>query len=243
MKSKRGSISIEAVIGLSTLVLFFSFLVQVLLLYGFHDQTSQKIYDEINRVSHYHYIYESIGPLEASDYAWIKSKMPGDIEILINESLDLLNDKTKAVFLREILSKKIEKIKHSKIKELGITDFSLEEHFLSVKVSFIQVLPLGFEVAGYVQVDKQLWFLGSHPEQVDLKTLSSILKENHDNQANTYVYMTKTGSKYHLEDCFYITRSTTDQKALKKITLDQAEKMYDLSPCSRCILKGWTLWK
>ena len=243
MKSKRGSISIEAVIGLSTLILFFSFLVQVLLLYGFHDQTTQKIYDEVNKLSHYHYIYESIGPLEASDYSWIESQIPGDIKILVDESLDLLKERTKTAFLREVLNKKIEKIRHPKIKELGITDFSLEGHFLSIKVSFIQVLPLGFEVAGNLQVDKQLWFLGSQPQLVELKTLSSMFKENHENQANSYVYMTKTGSKYHLGDCFYITRSTTDQKALKKVTLDQAEKMYNLSPCSRCILKGWTLWK
>jgi hypothetical protein len=242
MKLKKGSISIEAVISLSTLILFFSFLIQALLFYGFHDQTAQTIYDEIDSLSHYNYIYESVGIFNMADYPAFESEIPAEIKPLITKGIQAIDGQGKEVFLKSVLKKQLEKIVHSKVKDFKIIDFDLESDYLSVKVSYLQALPFGIEIPGYVQIDKQLWFLGSHPELINMKTLSSMLKENQEEQSNLYVYITKTGSKYHLEDCFYITRSTTDHKAVKKVILKDAEKNYGLTPCKRCILKGWSLW-
>ena len=121
---------------------------------------------------------------------------------------------------------------------MTLLNFELNHDYVTLKFEYEHLLPLGQVFHNEVEIEHRLWLFGSEPERYNHTTLAELMN---DTSSSMSVYVTKTGTKYHLENCFYIVRSTTDQKSVQVMTLKEAEDKGH-TPCSRCILKRRSIW-
>lgn len=82
----------------------------------------------------------------------------------------------------------------------------------------------------YIDIDRDYAVAYSKDSAESEKGDNTVIAENsaNDNKAFDTVYVTKTGTKYHLAGCTYLKSSVNE------ISLDEAEeKGYE--PCSKCV--------
>ncbi len=220
--NKRGSLTVEAVISVSTLILVLSFLFQIIILPSNEDIFSQKVFDALNELDNYSYAYEKIGLIEITD----KLDIVKGYSKYINSIAEYGNGIAKKEYLKSVF-------KSSLNKEIKILEFDLDNDLIKGKISYNRNYI--FSNKDYIiEFEKKLFLFGDDKKLFPNKTLASALdKISDEDENNIIVYKTKTGSKYHKWGCFYLVRSTTDKKNITEQTLLEAQRM-GLMPCKRC---------
>ncbi len=220
--NKRGSITVESVIVVSTFIVVLSFLFQLMLLPSKEDISSQQIFDSLNELDNYSYAYEKIGLMEIKDQLHIISPYKKYVDDIFKYGNHLAKKEYLKLVFKHLLKENIE-----------IVEFDLEEDIIKGRVSYNRRYI--FEERNYeIEFEKKLFLFGDNRTLFPNKTLASVMKDALEGEENSVlVYKTKTGSKYHKSGCFYLERLTTDKKNITAHTLLEAEKM-GLKPCKRC---------
>lgn len=211
---KNGNIAIESLIATTVFIIFLLILVQVLLGFAQEDIHSQEVLEALNSLNNYALAYDLIG----NDTSLLDAFDGLDLSFLKN-----INNLSRSIFLESIMK--------AKFQDLTI---SIVDDHIKGQVSFEQKF-LVSHVTSQVYFDKKLITYGNNPPAFNKKNISDLIKKTHEDQEMLYVYKTKTGSKYHLEGCFYLRRSTTKKDDIEKISLFVAKYRYFLTPCQRCM--------
>lgn len=215
MWNKKGSVTVEALVCFTTIILLLLVMFQLLVFHANEDLKTQKVYEALEHVELANYTYEKIGFLES---------MPEIDHPLTEQVYELakgMNHLNKKSYLKLIFSEQL--------KGFRIDAFELEGDWISGQVSYEKRFILSKGHRFNVHFKKRLWLFGNDPSSYPNKTLGRYLNDDRV----TYVYVTKTGTKYHLPGCFYLNRSTTDQLNIQKLTKDEAVSRHYL-PCKRC---------
>lgn len=223
--NNRGSISVEALIGVTVFVLLMVFLGQMLMVFSAEDIVSQKVFDGVYQLENHGYLYEKIGLLHQSPR--IKGFDNSKILDLLNSSMKAIDYKTKEAYLKFILSNSLD-------DNLSLSKFDLNQDRIMCQIVYEKQYLFGLKHEFIITVEKQLWLFGDDKSLYPHETLKDLLSRQYSKEKNTVVYHTKTGSKYHIEGCFYLRRSTTDKDKIKSISLYQAQYFYRFTPCKKC---------
>lgn len=235
--NKKGSLSVEALLSFSFLMMLLLTIISVFSFIAKEDQLSQVVFDEINTLSIDHYLMQKVG-IENLDFL-------EDVDHLLPETLqeflgNKLSSYTEMIAIETWMQLRLQYQLEEKteVDRVKVSSLSLKGDILEVEIDYTQRLAMGMMVDNSIKASTKMWYFGNDPGIFNQNSLSDLLEEDSE---ISYVYVTKLGSKYHTEDCFYIKRSTTDQSGVKKIPLELAKKTY--SPCRLCILKELIKWK
>lgn len=211
---RKGNTSIEALISVSVLILFFVILIQILLSFALDDLESQRLLDCLENINNYALAYDLIGYDES---------LLDDFEDLDLSILREVKDQSKEAFLESIF---LSIFHNGEIEIHGdwITGYVPVGHTFLLK-----------NTSSYIYFNKKMLTYGNDPNLFDYKSLVDLLEETKEDEKNVYVYKTKTGSKYHEKSCFYLKRSTTDHDAIERISIYEAKYIYFLTPCKKCM--------
>lgn len=238
-----GSLSVEALISISVFLILIVFFINMITVVSLEDKIDQSTVDLISELEIYNYLYEKIGFDQILNIDGYKDRITDYIGNTREEWLEYLNfdklilDKGKESFLSTIAKEKIEDIleKNRKYSRLLNYDFSISDDIVTIKFSYSIVLIMDYKVRTTHFFEKKMWLFGDNSEIYPNDTLLSKLIKEDDELKNITVYKTKTGSKYHLEGCFYLRRSTTDKENIESLSMYKAKLIYQLEPCKRCI--------
>lgn len=226
--NNKGSISIEALITLTVMILLMAFMIQMMFLLPEEDLMTQYVYDALETLEISNYMYHKIGildlPLPDSPYSDYLSGVMND-----------LDDYAASYALEEVLNQLLKK------HEMTLTTYAYKEGVVSGIVSYEKKFYLGGTRQFSIGFEKRLWLFGNEKNLYPNHTLADLLDKERDEEKNITVYKTQTGEKYHLEGCFYLIRSTTNHLSIESMTLYHARHKEHLSPCKRCL--GEAKWK
>ncbi len=249
MKNSKGSLSVEALFSVSVFFLVILLLISIFSIFSTEEIMNQYTYDLIEEIEISNYMFEKIG---FSDVEIYKEKIesylediPFDSEMFI-EYLDIsktLASKGKNIFLKSIFRNKLND-KLYDLKRINIKDysFSLVGDNLYINYSYDINLPFSLSIEINHMINKSLWLFGDEAEIYPNTTLASVLNDENEKEKEIPVYKTKTGTKYHFANCFYLIKKGTDKSKIISMTLKLAKEKYKLTPCLRCI-KGIIRWK
>lgn len=229
---KKGNVSVEALISVSVFMLFVLFLIQVLLGFASESIAAQNILDGLEDLENYNIVIESIGISNEMDSFFVdhlSEWVDEELYIYMTETLSKVIDYSRDDYLEILFKSMVE------TQNMVVNDFTIEDELVRVEVFFYKNYLFGLETKSTLTAEKKLFLYGDEPELYRKHTLVELVKETILSEEGKLVYKTKTGSKYHLKDCFYITRSTTDQSGIMKLSVYEAKYIYYLLPCKRCI--------
>jgi hypothetical protein len=234
--NRKGSLSIEALISCSVLLMLLVILVSLFSFLSVEDQMAQAVLDEAKSLEMDYYLIQKVGISDWSILQSIDQVLPEYVEEILGQRFSSYSE---LVTVESFMYLRLKYLLEDRgiVTSITIEDFEVEEDVLSFEIAYKQVLPLGIAVKNSIKLVYKMWYFGNAPYLYHQTTLGELI----DEKADVFVYVTKTGSKYHTKDCFYIVRSSTDQKGVKKILLTEAKQGY--APCKRCILKEVSGWK
>ncbi len=230
MKSNKGSVSIEALIVVTTLILMMTFLFQMIVMFPKEDLRTQIVYDALNDLEHHHYIYNKVGFLELDFTVGHE-----DIDRILHLMQTDLSHLAESEYLSIVFKSKMLN------QDMVVDHFELVDDQVLGEVSYMRPFMFGIKRTFTIKFDKRMWLFGNEPSLYPNKTLAEVVGNQNNKEESITVYQTKTGGKYHLKGCFYLVRSTTDHPKIISMTLDKAKNILHLEPCLRCI-KG-EVWK
>lgn len=221
--NKKGSITVEALISVSIMILVLTSLFQLLTLYPTEDIQVQKTYDALNQLDTAYYLYHKVGVFDFD----FKSG---------NDSLDQLISSTRDYLNQASVEKMLEGYLKHLLNDTAIEvkNFALENDIITGEIVYESHISLGPSWLMTTSFEKRLWLFGNEKEIYPNTTLLDQVKDSQEKDKSLIVYVTKTGEKYHQEGCFYLIRSTTDKSQIKALTLYEAKKKH-LVPCKRCM--------
>lgn len=236
---KKGNVSVEALISVSVFLLFMFFLMQVILGFASESIVAQNVLDGLEDLENYNIAIETIG-------------ISNELDSLLSDNLSQWLDEEIYIYMTDLLSKGLDNSRSDYLETLFksmvetsdtvVQDFSVKEDLVTVEVIYEKNYLFGLETKSILTAEKKLFLYGDDSDLYKKHSLIELIKETVLSEEGKFVYKTKTGSKYHLRDCFYINRSTTDQTSIQKISIYEAKYIYYLLPCKRCIggqNEGW----
>lgn len=227
--NKKGVITVEAILALGVLLSVILVLTSLFQYMAFQDQVSQIGHDTLKDIEIVNFAYHVIEP---SDWLPVEKVIPEKLNGFIEPYLQPIISFASEKVLTEAFESYFE-ISYTAYDIDTEVSVELNAHHIHVEINYDYVLPFLIDVKDCLVIDSQLYMYGvdgHNPKTIDAFSGS-------DKQ---YVYVTKSGHKYHTKDCFYINRSTTDHSKVRKISLKEAMKSYQ--PCRRCILKEANPW-
>lgn len=234
--NKRGSITVEAMLVIGVLLLVFASIFQMFRFVQAEEIMAQEVYDGIEDVAIVNYLLHKIGPFDEAIFRQVAAYLPDEQQAWIAKvPIEKVADLGMTAVLQQTLILSLDA--PANVSHIKGETFSLDGDILNLMLSYEINTLGGKKLKRHLRVKKRLWLFGNEPDQFQQTTLADFFQQEHD----VVVYVTKSGTKYHLKNCFYIRRSTTDHKAVQGISL--AEAMKHFSPCKRCILKEVELWK
>lgn len=226
--NNRGSISVEALITVSVMILLMAFMIQFMFFIQEEDLRTQYVYDALEDLEVCNYLYEKIGvikiPIPDSPYTEYVSELVKSLEEYVD-----------GFVLETVLEQLL--LKH----DMMLTSYTYQDGVISGVVTHEKDFYLGGTKSFSIGFEKRLWLFGNQSELYPNHTLADLLDKESEEEKSITVYKTKTGEKYHLEGCFYLIRSTTDHMNIEGMTLYNARHKEHLSPCKRCL--GEAKWK
>ena len=94
LKNKRGSLSIEALISVSTFLVLIVFLISLITLISTEERLDQRSYDILKELEIYNYLYEKVGFDDIIDFSLYKDRIDAyvkEIPGVPNEYLEVLD--------------------------------------------------------------------------------------------------------------------------------------------------------
>lgn len=224
---RQGSVSIEAIIGVTlfiAIVLTFVFMLRFIAL---NERVNQAVHDSVMTYGQLSYVKSKIdfGELEIlkQNERFIEIAKALKLDACLTNTIKelLIQGRLEAIIYSDSRFKTlVNKIKINVIEsnngKFALVDLSYNIHF-----PFI----IKKEITIQKCIKKRLWNGGNNPAY-----LRKLCK---DDVHQSIYYITHTGSKYHLQGCIYLEKSSVP------INLDEAlEKNY--TPCKICIINGGT---
>lgn len=218
MISKKGSISVEALIVIPVIILVGLFFFQIISLFADAEIQTQNVYNTLEELENINFVYEKVGVSKIS--------LPlGKYQELVDDIIKQADGRAREGLLKEIFI--------NKLPGLTLESWQLKEGLINGQVSYKRNLLFSNQTL-HIHFTKRLWLFGDNKALYPNISLADAIKKSEDKDKKTNVYQTKTGAKYHLDGCFYLRRSTTDKTKIIKMTLHQAKKK-GLDACKRCI--------
>lgn len=224
MKNKRGSITVEAVIVVSVMILVCASLFQLLTLFPEEDIKVQTVYDICNKLDTVYYIYHKVGIFDSTYESGYQA-----LDDLIEQTRKFSDETTAEYILEETLSNLLAH------EDMVLSSFELKDDRISGQIGYSRSIVFGYTWDMAIKFDKTMWLFGDNKSIYPNKSLADLLHTRDDHEKNLLVYQTKTGGKYHMAGCFYLRRSTTDKPNIKSMSLYEAKRIKHLTPCKRCI--------
>jgi len=236
IKGKRGSLTLESLVVLPVFIFFCLVLLSLMRGPGLEDYVHQEVLIQIKELELINLAYDKLDldALEGLDH--MLTTVPQAVRPYLQVGLDLGKGQAKAKILEGYLDKQLKDLTRlSGLESIEISHFDLGGSVLQVEVVYVQNLPLGLSRQRSLSMTKNLWSLGDEPDLLGQEPIQAPGEDQ-------VVYVTRTGQRYHLLDCFYINRQGTDQAGIRQLMMDMAEDQ-GYGPCSSCILKEWSPWK
>lgn len=237
LKNKEGVITIESMIAVSILVIVMTTLMSIVTYFLIQDTHGQALLDLLDEVEVHNYLFEKMGIVDfqvLDEYHFLLEKLPIEpLKKVLNRNLN----QTKSMYLNSVFLKGLSKIEEN----YELKSWSFKDNILRSELSLMIKLPFGYQKSDVFILEKRFWLFGSNAELFKHITLADLINQTKRLNDQTKVYVTKTGKRYHLFTCFYINRSTTNQSAIRMLTLKVAKLRYE--PCKLCILGGGLPWR
>ncbi|MBN2796435.1 MAG: hypothetical protein JXR88_13570 [Clostridia bacterium] len=225
--NNKGVITIEGLIAFSAFLLVMVLIISMFHYYAYQDLVAQIAYDSVLTSEIVHFAYHVISPEDWIKYeSYIPEPLLPQVAPIIEQVKTLVSDEGFEIYLENYL-----KVKYKEHDIEIEPKVSLKDGYLELELDYDYSMPFNFNLEDQLFVHKALYLYGVGGQKPSMAL----------NKETKYVYVTKSGSKYHEANCFYLTRSTTDKEEIRKITLEEAQKSY--SPCRRCMIKEVDLWK
>ncbi len=234
LKNKKGTVTVEATILITVILVIFTSFFQTISLYFKEDIISQKVFDSLYTLDNVSYFYEKVGISKEIENLSINEDLENIFKNQIDELKSVSVNSSKEIILREVFKNKLKNIDES----LKLIAFSLNDDIIYSDVYYKRKLIFN-ELDFHIKIQKKLFLFGDEKELFKNKTIIDIVKELAKNQEENgyddkFVYMTKYGKVYHTnKNCFYLVKDGTIHEAITKKSLKEMKEK-GIRECKLC---------
>jgi hypothetical protein len=213
--NNKGLTSVESLVGLSTFILVMIVMMRLILFIAEEDSMHHEVMYIANQMEVNQIVSSRIGSISSIDF------LPEDYKHLASKLEDVLEKMVETLSVESLIS--LIDINH--VHDIHLESYEINHEQLELIISYEHTFAFIFSRANVIELSYFPRMSGNDASLRELDSLTDYMDKT--------VYITRTGKKYHIKTCFYITRSTTDQSGVRKMKLKEVKFHYEA--CKRCI--------